>query len=72
MRLPMKYIVVLVMVVLTAILGYQGYWLLDLYHSMEARARSDAREAVRVADYDEMIHRIQVLRQRKDAEHERT
>ncbi len=68
----MKYIVVLVMVVLTAILGYQGYWLLDLYHSMEARARSDAREAVRVADYDEMIHRIQVLRQRKDAEHERT
>lgn len=65
----MKHLVVLVMVALVAIIGYQTYWLVGLYGTLDAKLRSDVKEAVRKADYDEMIYRIKKLRSRDDVEH---
>lgn len=69
MKLPMKHIVILVMVGLIAIFAYQTYWLVGLYSTLRTKMENDAREAVRLSDYDEMLHRLQVLRSRKDIEH---
>lgn len=69
MKLPMKPIIVFVMLTLLGIFAYQAYWLVGLYDTMHTRMRRDVQEAVRVADYEEMMHRIRVLRQRKDVKH---
>ena len=65
----MKHLVVLVMVALVAIIGYQTYWLVGLYGTLDAKLRSDVKEAVRKADYDEMMYRIKEIRSRDDVEH---
>jgi signal transduction histidine kinase len=67
----MKHLVVLVMVALVAIIGYQTYWLVGLYGTLDAKLRSDVKEAIRKSDYEEMMHRIKVLRNRKDVRHGR-
>lgn len=69
MKLPMKPIVMLVMAALGAIFAYQTYWLIGLYGTLEEKIRSDVQEAVRVSDYEEMMHRIKLLRQRDDVQH---
>ena len=67
----MKPIVMLVMAALGAIFAYQTYWLMGLYGTLEEKIRSDVQEAVRLSDYEEMMHRIKLLRQRDDVQHGR-
>src|SRR3712207_2044021 len=69
MKLSMKPIIIFVMLTLLGIFAYQAYWLVGLYDTMHNRMRRDVQEAVRVADYEEMMHRIRMLRQRKDVKH---
>lgn len=69
MKLPMKPIIVFAMLTLLGIFAYQSYWLVGLYDTMHTRMRRDVQEAVRVADYEEMMHRVKVLRQRRDVKH---
>ena len=69
MKLPMKPIVMLVMAALGAIFAYQTYWLMGLYGTLEEKISSDVQEAVRLSDYEEMMHRIKLLRQRDDVQH---
>lgn len=67
----MKPIIILVLAAFVAIFAYQVYWLTGLYGTMESKIRSDVREAVRLSDYEEMLHRIALIRQEKDAPHGR-
>ena len=71
MKLSLKHIVILVIVALTIIFAYQAYWLTGLYTTMESKIKSDIKEAVRLSDYDEVFHRIAILRKEKDRKHGR-
>ncbi len=66
MRLPMKYIAMLVMVALVAVFAYQTYWLVGLYHTMRHQMEQDIVEALRSADYDEMMIRTELLKSTGD------
>ena len=65
----MKYIVLLVIIALTGIFAYQTYWLVALYHTEQAKMQRDIKEAIRISDYEEMMHRIKVLRAKTNGQH---
>ena len=71
MKLSLKHIVILVIVALTIIFAYQAYWLTGLYTTMQSKIKSDIKEAVRLSDYDEVFHRIAILRKEKKRKHGR-
>ena len=51
MKLPFKYIAILVIVSLAGIFAYQAYWLTGLYHTMHSEMERDITEAMRMSDY---------------------
>ena len=63
MKLPSKYIALVVILSLTAIFAYQTYWLVNLYHTQRLAAEHDITEAMRLSDYNELILRIEQLQQ---------
>jgi len=69
MKLSLKHIVILVIIALTVIFTYQAYWLIGLYGTMQSKIKSDIKETVRLSDYDEIFHRIEILRKEKDRKH---
>ena len=71
MKLSLKHIVILVIVALTIIFAYQAYWLTGLYGTMQSKIKNDIKEAVRLSDYDEVFHRIAILRKEKERKHGR-
>lgn len=68
MKLPSKYIALLVVLSLAGIFAYQTYWLTGLYHTMRADLERNITEAMRISDYNEMLVRIQLM-QRRNKEH---
>ena len=50
MRLPLKYIAVLVILSLTGIFSYQAYWLGGLYRTMRNDMERNIIEAMRMSD----------------------
>ncbi len=68
MKLPSKYIALLVVLSLTGIFAYQAYWLTGLYHTMRADLERNITEAMRISDYNEMLVRIELM-QRRNKEH---
>lgn len=68
MKLPSKYIALLVVLSLAGIFAYQTYWLTGLYHTMRADLERNITEAMRISDYNEMLVRIERL-QRRNREH---
>ncbi|ADV44445.1 sensor histidine kinase KdpD [Bacteroides helcogenes] len=62
MKLPSKYIVILVILSLTGIFTYQAYWLTNLYHTQKRGMEQSILEALRICDFNEMILRIKTLR----------
>ena len=68
MKLPSKYIALLVVLSLVGIFGYQTYWLTGLYHTMRTDLERNITEAMRISDYNEMLVRIERL-QRRNREH---
>ncbi len=62
MKLPFKYIAILVIVSLAGIFAYQAYWLTGLYHTMHDQMERDITEAMRMSDYNEMMIRVEKLR----------
>ena len=62
MKLPFKYIAILVIVSLAGIFAYQAYWLTGLYHTMHDQMERDINEAMRMSDYNEMMIRVEKLR----------
>lgn len=62
MKLPSKYITLLVILSLTGIFGYQTYWLMGLYRTMYDDMERNITEAMRMSDYNEMIIRVENFR----------
>lgn len=63
MKLPFKYIAILVVISLTGIFAYQAYWLTRLYHTMHSEMEREITEAMRMSDYNEMMIRVDKLKQ---------
>lgn len=63
MKLPSKYIALVVILSLAAIFAYQAYWLTNLYRTQRQTMERNIVEAMRMSDYNEMILRIQTLEQ---------
>ena len=63
MKLPSKYIALVVILSLAAIFAYQAYWLTNLYRTQRQTMERNITEALRMSDYNEMILRILTLEQ---------
>lgn len=61
MKLPLKHIIVLVIISLTAIFAYQVYWLVNMYHSNVAQTQVAIQNAIRNADHIELFLRTDSL-----------
>ena len=61
MKLPLKYIALLVILSLTGVFAYQTYWLTNLYRTQRSQMERNIREAMRMSDYNEMIVRVRRL-----------
>ncbi len=58
MKLPLKYIAILVILSLAGIFSYQAYWLGGLYRTMRNDLERNIIEAMRMSDYNEMMIRV--------------
>ena len=63
MKLPSRYIALVVVLSLAAIFAYQTYWLVNLYRTQCGAAEHDIEEAMRLSDYNEIILRVERLEQ---------
>lgn len=63
MKLPFKLIAILVVVSLLGIFVYQAYWLTGLYRTMSHDMEQSIFEAMRISDYNEMMLRVNFLRE---------
>lgn len=63
MKLPFKLIAALVVISLLGIFAYQAYWITGLYNSMKHDMEQNILECMRVSDYNEMMLRIEKLRE---------
>ena len=68
MKLPSKYIALVVVLSLAAIFAYQAYWLVNLYRTQRQAVERNITEALRMSDYNEIILRIERL-DRDSTEH---
>ena len=62
MKLPFKYIALLVILSLVGIFIYQAYWLTGLYHTMHDEMERSISEAMRMSDYNEMMLRVERIK----------
>ena len=62
MKLPSKYIALVVILSLAAIFAYQAYWLVNLYRTQCRAVEHDITEAMRLSDYNELVLRIELLK----------
>lgn len=62
MKLPFKHIAILVLVSLIGIFAYQAYWLTGLYRTMKNDLERSIIESMRISDYNEMMLRVENLR----------
>ena len=68
MKLPLRYITLLVILSLTGVFAYQTYWLTSLYHTQRSEMEKDIREALRTSDYNEMIVRVRRMQNDSSAQ----
>ena len=69
MKLPLKYIVALVITALVGIFAYQAYWLVGLYHSQKTAMDNKIQELMATSHYGEMGVRIDKMRKDKNGPH---
>ena len=69
MKLPSKHIALVVVLSLAAIFAYQAYWLVNLYRTQCRATEHDIAEAMRLSDYNELVLRIERMRQDSLGQH---
>ena len=69
MKLPSKYITLVVVLSLAAIFAYQAYWLVNLYRTQCRATEHDIAEAMRLSDYNEIILRVEQMSQDSLGQH---
>lgn len=63
MKKQHRYILFAAFVAMLAIVCYQAYWLTDIYHTLQNNLRRDIQESMRAADFQEISHRVEILKQ---------
>ena len=71
MKLPIKYIAILVIVALVGVFSYQTYWLVGLYQSQKKEMDEKVNLALSYAHIMEMEKRVEKLRSADNAPHKR-
>lgn len=66
MKLPSRHIILLLVVSLTALFGYQIYWLSGLYKSRYQSEESLITVSLQMADFAEIMERVNMLRSEGD------
>ena len=66
MKLPSRHIIILLIVSLTALFGYQIYWLSGLYKSRYQSDESLINVSLQMADFAEIMERVKTLRSEGD------
>ena len=66
MKLPSRHIIILLIVSLTALFGYQVYWLSGLYKSRYQSDESLINVSLQMADFAEIMERVKKLRSEGD------
>ena len=66
MKLPSRHIILLLVVSLTALFGYQIYWLSGLYKSRYQSDESLITASLQMADFAEIMERVNMLRSEGD------
>ena len=66
MKLPSRHIILLLVVSLTALFGYQIYWLSGLYKSRYQSDESLITVSLQMADFAEIMERVNMLRSEGD------
>ena len=66
MKLPSRRIIILLIVSLTALFGYQIYWLSGLYKSRYQSDESLINVSLQMADFAEIMERVNALRSEGD------
>ena len=66
MKLPSRHIIILLIVSLTALFGYQVYWLSGLYKSRYQSDESLINVSLQMADFAEIMERVKTLRSEGD------
>ena len=66
MKLPSRRIIILLIISLTALFGYQIYWLSGLYKSRYQSDESLINVSLQMADFAEIMERVKTLRSEGD------
>lgn len=69
MKLPLKYIVALVITALVCIFAYQAYWLVGLYHSQKKEMDAKIMSVMETAHFIEMQKRVEERRKDESKPH---
>lgn len=62
MKKQLRYILLVAIVAILTIVGYQSYWLTDIYQTLQANLQRDTYEAMRASDFDEIVRRVELLK----------
>ena len=62
-RLRFKLIALLIVLSLTGLLVFQGYWLKGLYDTLYKQMEINIEEAMKIADYKELFLRIRTIKE---------
>lgn len=65
-RFRFKLIALLIILSLAGLVFFQGYWLKGLYDSLYIQMKSNIKDAMRMADYQELFIRIQQIKEKEN------
>lgn len=65
-RFRFKFIALLIILSLAGLVAFQGYWLKGLYDSLYIQMENNIKEALRIADYQELFIRIHQIKEKEN------
>jgi signal transduction histidine kinase len=65
MKHPKQFLLIIVSLGILVLTCYQAYWLTLIYKDQAVALNKEIQESVRAADFEEMVHRVMVMRKQK-------